>query len=333
MDKKDNNAKAAEHINIVVAVLTFLLVVTGVALIGYFAFGNEPEDIQGEIDAREYRVSSKLNGRIVDIRVEEGDYVHAGDTLAVLEMPEMVAQEQAAKATEGAAEAMSEMAENGTRQEQIRGAAEQLRQAEAARDIALKTARRIQNLYDEGVTTAQKRDEVVASCQAAEAQVEAARSQYEMAVNGARMEERRAAAEKAKAAKSGTDAVKAMLKETVQVAAVDGEVNKIYAHQGELVANGSPIMSLNLLSDIWGRFNIREDRLNGIKPGSTVTAYSPAFKKEFRMKVYYMKGEDEYSTWKATKADNGYDLKTFEVRARPVDNETGLRPGMLLILK
>lgn len=331
MDTK--KAKAAEHINIVVAILSFLIVVTGVALIGYYVFGNEPEDIQGQVDCREYRVSTKLSGRIVKIMVEEGDQIHVGDTLAILEVPEMEAQQRAAQATEGAAQAISEMTDNGSRQEQIRTAAELLRQAQAARIIAQKTYQRLQNLFDQGVATAQKRDEAQAAYDAAVAQVEAARSQYDMAVNGARREEKRAAAEQAKAAKSGVDVVKSLLKENVQISAVNGEVDKIYAHTGELVGNGSPIMSVNLLDDIWGKFNIREDRLGGIRPGSTIVAYSPAFKREYSMKVYYMKGEDEYATWKATKADEDYDLKTFEVRARPVGKTPGLRPGMLLIMK
>lgn len=330
MDKKKSSA---EHINIVVAISVFLIVVMGVALIGYFVFGNEPEEIQGQVDCREYRISTKLPGRIVRIMVDEGDYIHVGDTLAILDVPEMDAQEEAAKATEGAAKAVSEMTDNGSRHEQIGTAAELVRQAEAARTIAQKTYQRMQNLFDEGVSTAQKRDEAKAAYDAAVAQVAAAKSQYDMAVNGARREEKRAAAEQAKAAKSGVDVVKSLLKETVQVSAVDGEVDKIYAHVGELVGNGSPIMSINLLDDMWGKFNIREDRLEGIKPGSTIMAYSPAFKKEYRMRVYYMKGEDEYATWKATKADEGYDLKTFEIRARPIDKNTGLRPGMLLIKK
>jgi HlyD family secretion protein len=127
--------------------------------------------------------------------------------------------------------------------------------------------------------------------------------------------------------------VRSLLKETVQVSAVEGEVDKIYAHTGELVGNGSPIMTVNLLDDVWGKFNIREDHLEGIRQGSIITAYSPAFKKEYRLKVYYMKGEDEYATWKSTKADKDYDLKTFEIRARPVERNKELRPGMLLIKK
>jgi HlyD family secretion protein len=323
----------SEHINIMVAFSTFLVIVTGVALIGYYVFGNEPEEIQGQVDCREYNVSSKIQGRIARLYVEEGDYIHVGDTLAVLEAPEVDAQQRAAQAAEGAAQAISEMTDNGSRKEQISTAAELLRQAQAARTIAYKSYQRVKNLYDAGVASAQKCDEARAAFDAATAQVGAARSQYEMAVNGSRREEKRAAADQARAAKSGVDVVRSLLKETVQVSAVEGEVDKIYAHTGELVGNGSPIMTVNLLDDVWGKFNIREDHLEGIRQGSIITAYSPAFKKEYRLKVYYMKGEDEYATWKSTKADKDYDLKTFEIRARPVERNKELRPGMLLIKK
>lgn len=322
-----------QAINVALAIVSFLIVVTGVALIGYFAFGDEPEQIHGEVEAREYRVSSKLSGRIVRVMVAEGDYVHAGDTLAILEMPEMDAQKRAAQATERAAQAISEKTDNGNRQEQIQAATEMVKQSEAARDIAMKTYNRMQNLFSEGVVTEQRRDEAQAACQAAEAQVGVARSHYELMVNGSRHEEKRSASEQVKAAKGGVEVVTSLLDETVQVAAVDGEINKIYAHEGELVSNGAPIMSISLLDDVWGKFNIREDELKNIRPGTTVKAYSPMMKREYSLRVYYMKSENDCATWKATKPDEGYDMRTFEVRARPTGKGERFHPGMELVLK
>ena len=129
------------------------------------------------------------------------------------------------------------------------------------------------------------------------------------------------------------DVVKSLLKETVQVAQFDGEVSDIYPKVGELVGMGSPIMSISLMDDLWGTFNVREDQLAGMKMGETFTAYSPAFNKDIKMKVYYMKDQGSYAAWKATKANGDYDLKTFEVKARPVTKIEGLRPGMSLIIK
>lgn len=322
-----------QALNIVVALLAFLAIVMGVAFVGYRFFGDEPDEIQGQVEAREYRVAAKVTARVRKVMVEEGQYVHKGDTLVVLEAPEIAAQEQAAQATAEAARAISDMTHNGTRGEDIGSARELVSQAEAARDIARKTYRRMQNLLDEGVISAQKRDEALAALQVAEAQVGAARSQYEKARNGAREEQRRAAAEQARAARNGTEVVRSLLRETVQVASHDGEVDKVYVHDGELVSSGTSVMSINLLDDVWGKFNIREDRLGGLRPGTEVTAYSPSLRREYRLKVYFLEAADDYATWRAEKPNEGYDRRTFEVRARPLASDAKLRPGMLLVLK
>ncbi|EFZ37266.1 auxiliary transport protein, membrane fusion protein (MFP) family protein [Hoylesella oralis ATCC 33269] len=322
-----------QHTNILLAVIGFAAVVVIVAIIGFFTLGRTPEIVQGEVEVSEYRVSSKLPGRIVDLRVKEGDYVHVGDTLAILEVPEVSAQQRVAEATKDAAAAMSDMADNGARKEQIRGAYELWQQAEAALTIAEKSYKRVQHLFDEGVMSAQKRDEAFAAYKATEAQVRAAKSQYDLAKNGARQEEKRAAAKQAQAAKGAVDVVKSLLKETVQVSQVEGEVSDVYPKVGELVGIGSPIMSISIMKDMWGTFNVREDQLKGMKVGSVFTAFSPAFNKDIKMKVYYIKDQGSYAVWKATKANGQYDLKTFEVKARPLQKFDGLRPGMSLIIK
>lgn len=322
-----------QHKNILITTGILTAVIALVALAGYLLLGRQPEVIQGQVEASEYRVSSKLPGRIVEIRVKEGDYVHAGDTLAILEVPEVEAQKRSAEATEGAASALSTMADKGARREQVQAAYQLWQQAMAAAEIARKSYTRIQNLYDEGVMSAQKRDEALASYKATEAQAKAAGSQYEMARRGAREEEKQAAAQQVKAAQGAVDAVSSLLREAVQVAQHDGEVSDIYPKVGELVGTGSPIMSISLMNDLWGTFNVREDKLAGMKMGDTFTAFSPAFKKEVKMKVYYLKDRGSYAAWKATKANGEYDLKTFEVKARPVTKLEGLRPGMSLIVK
>ena len=181
--------------------------------------------------------------------------------------------------------------------------------------------------------SAQKRDEAFAAYKAREAQVKAAKSQYDLAKNGARSEEKRAAAKQAQAAQGAVNVVKSLLRETVQIAKVEGEVSTIYPKEGELVGTGSPIMSISVMKDLWGTFNVREDQLKGLKVGDTFKAYSPAFDKEINMKVYYIKDQGSYAVWKATKTNGQYDLKTFEVKARPIQKFEGLRPGMSLIIR
>jgi HlyD family secretion protein len=323
----------SQHKNILIAVAGFVAVVIIVAVIGVLALDRDPDTIQGQVEVGEYRVSSKVPGRILELRVKEGDYVKAGDTLAVIDAPEVRAKMEQAQGAEAAASALELKAQNGARKEQIQGAYQVLQQATAGKEIAEKSYNRVQRLYDEGVMSAQKRDEAYANFKAMEAQMKAAQSQYDMAVNGARREDKLAAQAQTARARGAVQEVNSYIHETVQIAQKDGEVSEIYPKVGELVGTGSPIMSIAMMDDLWGTFNIREDRLNGMKVGSEFTVFVPAFSKELKMKVYYVKDQGSYAVWKATKANGQYDLKTFEVKARPVDKLEGLRPGMTLVIK
>ena len=256
-----------------------------------------------------------------------------GDTLAILDAPEVRAKMEQAQSAQSAAAAMELKAQNGARKEQIQGAFSVLQQAKAGFEIAEKSYNRVQRLFDEGVMSAQKRDEAYANYKAMEAQMKAAQSQYDMAVNGARMEDKMAAAAQVGRAKGAVQEVNSYIHETVQVAQMEGEVSDVYPKVGELVGTGSPIMSISVMDDMWGTFNVREDQLEGMQVGSEFSVFVPAFNKDVKMKVYYLKDQGSYAVWKATKANGQYDLKTFEVKARPVEKVEGLRPGMSLIIK
>lgn len=323
----------SQHNNILLAIAGFVTVVIIVAIIGFLVLDRNPEVMQGQVEVSEYRVSSKVPGRILEIRVKEGDYVKVGDTLAILDAPEVRAKMEQAQSAQSAAAALELKAQNGARKEQIQGAFSVLQQAKAGFEIAEKSYNRVQRLFDEGVMSAQKRDEAYANYKAMEAQMKAAQSQYDMAVNGARQEDKMAAAAQVGRARGAVNEVNSYIHETVQVAQMEGEVSDIYPKVGELVGTGSPIMSISMMQDMWGTFNVREDELNGMQVGTEFTAFVPAFNKDIKMKVYYLKDQGSYAVWKATKANGQYDLKTFEVKARPVEKFEGLRPGMSLIIK
>ena len=322
-----------QHNNILLAIIGFVAVIIIVALIGFFTLGRDPEVMQGQVEVSEYRVSSKVPGRILEIRVKEGDYVKKGDTLVILDAPEVRAKMEQARGAEDAASAIELKAKNGAREEQIRGAFQVLQQAKAGHEIAEKSYKRVQRLFDEGVLSAQKRDEAYAQYKAMEAQCKAAQSQYDMAVTGARREDKLAAQAQVNRARGAVQEVSSYINETVQIAQMEGEVNTIYPKVGELVGTGSPIMTISMMNDMWGTFNVREDQLNGMQIGSEFEAFVPAFNKNIKMKVYFMKDQGSFAVWKATKANGQYDLKTFEVKARPVEKFDGLRPGMSLVVK
>ena len=326
-------SEQSQHKNILITIVIMTVVIAAVAIIGTLSLKSEPETIQGQIEVAEYRVSSKVPGRILELRVKEGDYVNVGDTLAILDAPEVRAKMTQAESAENAAAAMDEMANNGARKEQVRAAFAVLQQAKAGLEIAEKSYTRVQRLFDEGVMTAQKRDEALANYKAFEAQVKAAQSQYDMARNGARREEKMAAAAQVQRAKGAVAEVNSYVNEMVQVATQDGEVSEIFPEVGELVGTGSPIMTISLMKDVWASFNVREDQLGSMAVGQTIHAFVPAFNKDMDFKVYYMKDQGSYATWKATKANGQYDLKTFEVKAKPLKEYEGLRPGMSVIIR
>jgi HlyD family secretion protein len=322
-----------QHTNILLAVLGFATVVLIVALIGHLALQRDPEEIQGEMEVEEYRVSGKVPGRILALLAKEGDFVHAGDTLAIIEAPEVNAKMVQAQSAADAATAIAQMTQNGARKEQIQAAAQILEQAKAGLEIAEKSYNRMKKLHEEEVISAQKFDEAEAMYKSAQAQVKTAQSNYQMAVNGARDEERRAAAATAGQARGAVQEVQGYVRETIQRAQMAGEVTDVYPKVGELVGTGTPIMSIAMMDDQWATFNIREDQLKGMKVGQEITVRIPALDIEAKMKITSMKDKGSFAVWKSTKASGQYDQKTFEVKARPSQAIDGIRPGMSVILK
>jgi HlyD family secretion protein len=323
----------SQHTNILLAVLGFATVVLIVALIGHLALQRDPEEIQGEMEVEEYRVSGKVPGRILALLAKEGDFVHAGDTLAIIEAPEVNAKMVQAQSAADAATAIAQMTQNGARKEQIQAAAQILEQAKAGLEIAEKSYNRMKKLHEEEVISAQKFDEAEAMYKSAQAQVKTAQSNYQMAVNGARDEERRAAAATAGQARGAVQEVQGYVRETIQRAQMAGEVTDVYPKVGELVGTGTPIMSIAMMDDQWATFNIREDQLKCMKVGQEITVRIPALDIEAKMKITSMKDKGSFAVWKSTKASGQYDQKTFEVKARPSQAIDGIRPGMSVILK
>lgn len=324
----------SQNSNMLLAFLTLLGVIALVAVVGFFMLRKGPEIIQGQAEVDEYRVSSKVPGRILEFRVKEGQSVQAGDTLAILEAPEIAAKMEQARAAEAAAQAQNEKAIKGARQEQIQAAYEMWQKAQAGVDIAEKSYKRVKNLFDQGVMPAQKLDEVTAQRNAAIATERAAKAQYTMAKNGAEREDKMAAAALVDRAKGAVAEVQSYIKETYLIAQTAGEVSEIFPKVGELVGTGAPIMNIAILQDLWVTFNVREDLLNNLTMGAEFEAIVPALDNQpIRLKVDYMKDLGTYAAWKATKTTGQFDLKTFEVRARPLEPVQGLRPGMSVIIK
>lgn len=326
------SSQRENKVNLLPALLIVVGVVILVGVCGFFAFRPVTDTIQGQADVNEYRVSSKVPGRILEYRVKEGQFVHKGDTLALLEAPDVEAKLAQARAAEAAAAAQDRKAIKGARQEQISAAYEMWQKAKAGVTIAEKSFRRVSNLYDQGVVTAQKLDEVTAQRDAAIATEKATKAQYDMARNGAEREDKEAARALVDRARGAVSEVDSYVAETVLTASHDGEVTDIFPQVGELVGSGAPIMNVAIMDDMWVTFNVREDHLAGFAMNQTFEATIPALdNRKVQLKVFYMKDLGSYAAWKATKTTGQFDMKTFEVKAAPVAPVAGLRPGMSVL--
>ena len=320
--------------NLVIGIAALILIILAIAIIGYFVSKPKPLVIQGEAEASEYRVSGKVPGRIEELFVKEGQAVHKGDTVAMIDSPEVRAMLAQANAARSAAAAQSSKARNGARSEQIQGAYQLWQQAIVQEDVMKKSLDRVSKLYEQKVVAAQKYDETKAQYDAAVAQTKAAKSQYDMAVNGARYEDKAAAQALVAQANGAVQEVESYLGELYLIAPADGIISAIYPKVGELVGQGSPVASVLDVDDIWFTFNVREDYLHGLKQGDGITVIIPALDgKEIPATVNYIAVRESYATWKATKETGMYDAKTFEVRAVPTQKTEGILPGMSAIIK
>ena len=319
--------------NLQVALIGLATVVVIVFIIGWYVYKPVPVVIQGSAEVNEVRVSGKVPGRILQLYAQEGQRVNLGDTLVLIDSPEVRAKLAQANAAKSAAMAQLQKANKGARSETIEGAFEMWQKAEIGVDITKKSFDRVERLFQKGVVTAQNRDEVEAKYKAAVSTASAAKSQYNMARNGAEDEDKLASSALVEKAKGAIAEVEAYLAETILLSPISGEVTEIFPASGELVATGSPIMNIVDMNDIWFSFNVREDLLNDMKMGSQLEVTIPALNEIVTLEVTYIKALASYATWKTTKASGQFDAKTFEVRATPTAPVKDLRPGMSAIME
>ena len=318
--------------SLMLSVLVIIAAVAALAIVG-FCFMNKPADlVEGQVEGTTVRISGKLPGRVVEFFAHEGDTVHAGDTLVRIHSALFEAQLTQALAMQDVARQQNRKVDSGTRKQIKQSAYDLWQQAKAAATITKKTYDRLERLYSEGVMSEQKRDETKAAYDAAVAAEHAAKSQYDLAVSGAQSEDKASAAAMVEAATGGVDQVKAVLDDAFLTSPCDGIVDQVYPEVGELVSLGAPIMSVLKNDNRHAVFNVREELLNDLTMGKRIRLMIPALdKKEIEAEIYYIRDLGSYATWHATKSTGTWDSRTFEVKARPVEKVSGLRPGMTVI--
>ena len=327
----ESNTKKVNKPVLLSAAAVACLLVLGVG----FWMGTHPseEPLYGVMQAKTVDVAAKVTGRVETLPVHEGDTVSAGQLLMTLDIPEVEAKLKEVEALKSAASARQSLVDEGARPQEIRAAKAQMQRAQAGQELAQKTFNRVHALYREGLISKQKHDEALAQKKSADELLAAAKEQYDIALTGARTQEKQAATALTAQATGGVEQVQSLVKEKNVTSPIASEISRIYVEIGEVAAAGLPLATLVDLSDQWAVFNIREDDMPKITKGAVLSAEIPALNaKNVQFKVYFINPRGDYATWRATRQSSGYDLRTFEVRARPVQPISDLRPGMSVIV-
>lgn len=312
--------------------ILLVLALTIVVVVGlWLAWRTPAEQLQGMADADTVNVAAKITARLAELKVREGDRVKAGQVLFVLDSPEVAAKEEQAHGALDAARAVADKADEGARSEDIRAAQANWKRAEAGATLADATYQRVQNLFNEGVMTRQKRDEALAQARSSRELSNAARAQYDQALAGARDQDKRAAQGQVRQAQGAVAEVNAARDEVNGRAPVAGEINKRMSDIGELVPAGYPVFTLVDIDHMWVSVNLRESQMRGLKVGSRLRGSVPALDRDAEFEVYFINPAGDYATWRATRQSSGYDVRSFEIRLRPVARIEGFRPGMSVL--
>ena len=318
--------------NIIGIIAAAVVIIVSVVLISWYLRRSTPTLIQGTVECTTYKASSKVPGRIDDMKVEQGDRVEKGQLLYTLSTPELEAKLQQAEAVKSAAAALDQAAIAGARIQQIEAAMNMWEKAQAGLELARKTYERVKNLYEQGVVPEQKMDEASANYKAMEATALAAKAQYNLAMDGARKEDKEAAAARVRQAEGAVSEVESYISDAMVYSPVTGEVSTIIAEQGELVGSGYPVVAILDMSDMWVTFNIKETLMPKIRMGKRLRGYVPALDRDVDFHITYIAPQADFATWAAMRTQGGFDIRTFAVKAKPLGAEEGMRPGMSVLV-
>jgi HlyD family secretion protein len=308
-------------------VATTIAVIVGLSL--WYLVQPEPLIVQGEADSTRIDIAARVDGRVERIAVVRGGNVAAGATLITIQNPELVAKYAEAQATRAVAEAELARVNAGTRKEVIAVRKAEIARAESTLTLARQTHERVRQLAADRFAPQQKLDEATDALQVAQRGYDQAALAYEEAVAGFTREEHATAEAKVAKAEATVATLKALVDQMTVVAPIAAQVYQINTELGEVVAPGVPLLALVDLGDVWLRFDLREDLVRGLKVGDRIDVRLPALgDRKIAAELRLIAAKGEYAGWRATRATGDFDLRTFQIRAYPIDRVPELRPGM-----
>ncbi len=332
-DTSPQPAKQPPKASLSSALIPSVIVGLVVAAIGglsiWYLVRPQPLLVQGEVDATRFDIAARVDGRVGAIPVERGQNIAAGAVLVRIDNPETLAKHEQALAAKVVAEAQLANINAGTRAEVIAARKAAYERAQASVVLAKKTYDRISQLAEHGNAPQARLDQATDALHESERGVDQAKSAYEQAVNGYTREEREIAVANVQKAIADVAEVQSIIDQMVVYAPVAAQVYKRNVEPGEYVSPGVPLVTLIDLGDMWVHFDLREDLLKTLKVGDRFGVRVPALgDRRITVEVRLIATKGEYTSWRATRATGDFDLRTFSIRAYPVDKVSGLRPGM-----
>ena len=312
------------------------VVVILVAVIMLVFKSNDPDEhiMLGMFEAPTVNVSSMIPGRVKTISVDEGDYVKKDQLIFTMETKIMDAKVGQAEGLVKAAESVVKKARTGARIEEKQALKNQYEMAKSQFEFAKKSYQRFELLYADSIISQQEMDEMTFKYQAAEDAMNAAKALYDMAEKGLRKEDIEAAEATYMQAKNVYEEAMAFYEQLDITAPVSGLVSSKIAEEGEVMAPGFPVITIMIPEKIYAVLNVREDKLANFKKGEHFKGIVPGLgNKEIEVVVSYIAVMPDFATWAPTKDKGEFDLKTFEVRLKPVKQNEDLRPGMTIRIK
>ncbi len=324
-DRQDKNTRTATRApSIIVGIVAAVVV----ALSVFYLLRPEPLLVQGEVDATRLDIAARVDGRVKQIPVERGQNVPAGAVLVQIDNPETLAKHEQMRAAMAVAEAQLANVLVGTRVETIAARKAETERAQAALVLAQKTFDRTHTLTEQGNAPQARLDQVTDALHESERAVDA-KSAYDQAVNGYTKEERAIARTSVEKANADIQSVQSIIDQLQVYAPVASQVYQRNVEPGEYVSPGVPLVTLIDLSDVWIHFDLREDLVKGLKVGDRFDVRIPALAdRRVTVEVKLVATKGEYASWRATRASGDFDLRTFSIRAYPVQPVPELRPGM-----
>jgi HlyD family secretion protein len=314
-----------EPASIIVAAAT--VTIAGMTL--WYLIWPTPLVIQGEADATRIDIAARVDGRVGQRPVSRGQNVKAGEVLVKIDNPKLVADLKQAVAAKDVQAAELARILAGTRSEIIEQRKAAAASASANLTLAQQTYDRTKQLSDHAYASLQRLDEVTNSLRVAQRSVDQANLASDEAVAGYTPEERNVAKANVANAEASIATLQAQADEMVITAPIDSQVYQIGAELGEYISPGIPLLSLVDLNDVWIRFDLREDLVKGLKEGDRFQLRIPALDNRLvTAEIRLIASKGEYAGWRATRATGDFDLRTFQVRAYPVEALPELRPGM-----